>query len=148
MCERDASPRLFFYLFFSLLFIKCIFPPLFSHLLNISSSSCPSSRHLSLSLPLFLFFLPNFSFPLCHSFILSCSFSINRYKKLRQYDDMVRLVKRFHPDLVDQTHAHLAKVFDGERVKEDWRGREGRREMPKVEEDWRGREGRREIPSL
>ena len=33
-----------------------------------------------------------------------------RYKKLKQYDEMVRLVKKFHPDLVDQTHAHLAKV--------------------------------------
>jgi intraflagellar transport protein 172 len=36
--------------------------------------------------------------------------AINMYKNLRQYDDMLRLVKSFHPDLVDQTHAHLAKV--------------------------------------
>eukprot|EP00052_Salpingoeca_macrocollata_P025012 m.226452 g.226452 ORF g.226452 m.226452 type:complete len:1747 (+) comp22359_c0_seq2:150-5390(+) len=41
-------------------------------------------------------------------------YAINMYKKLQQYDDMVRLVKQHHPDLLDQTHAHLAKTLESQ----------------------------------
>lgn len=34
------------------------------------------------------------------------------YKKWRQYDHMIRVVKEFHPDLLTDTHLHLAKVDD------------------------------------
>lgn len=36
--------------------------------------------------------------------------AITMYKKLKQYDHMIRLVKQFHPDLLFDTHIHLAKV--------------------------------------
>lgn len=36
--------------------------------------------------------------------------AINMYKKVKHYDDMVRLVKQYHPDLLSKTHLHLAKV--------------------------------------
>ena len=32
------------------------------------------------------------------------------YKKVKHYDDMVRLVKQYHPDLLSKTHLHLGKV--------------------------------------
>ena len=32
------------------------------------------------------------------------------HKKLRRYDDMIRLVREYHPDLLQDTHVHLAKV--------------------------------------
>jgi len=34
--------------------------------------------------------------------------AINMYKKAKRLDDMIRLVKRFHPEHVEQTHMHLA----------------------------------------
>lgn len=40
--------------------------------------------------------------------------AITMYKKLRQYDHMVRLVKVYHPDLLVDTHLHLAKELEGE----------------------------------
>ena len=39
--------------------------------------------------------------------------AITMYKKQRMYGDMVRLVKTYHKDLLQDTHLHLAKV--GER---------------------------------
>lgn len=36
--------------------------------------------------------------------------AITMYKKHKMYDDMIRLVARHHPDLLQETHIHLAKV--------------------------------------
>ena len=36
--------------------------------------------------------------------------AISMYKKLKMYNDMIRLVKHFHKDLLPDTHQHLAKV--------------------------------------
>ena len=36
--------------------------------------------------------------------------AINMYKKLRQYDNMIRLVGMYHNDLLNDTHLHLGKV--------------------------------------
>ena len=36
--------------------------------------------------------------------------AITMYKKLKMYNDMIRLVKQFHTDLLQDTHLHLAKV--------------------------------------
>lgn len=36
--------------------------------------------------------------------------AISMYKNARQYDAMMKLVKQHHPDLVNDTHLHLAKV--------------------------------------
>ncbi|XP_077991845.1 intraflagellar transport protein 172 homolog [Glandiceps talaboti] len=40
--------------------------------------------------------------------------AITMYKKQHQYDHMVRLVKHYHPDLLQDTHLHLAKELEGE----------------------------------
>eukprot|EP00049_Salpingoeca_infusionum_P011387 m.198132 g.198132 ORF g.198132 m.198132 type:complete len:1733 (+) comp14914_c0_seq4:203-5401(+) len=59
-------------------------------------------------------------------------YAINMYKKINQYDDMVRLISAHHPDLLEQTHKHLAGELeaDGHLAQaethyinaEDWRG--------------------------
>ena len=36
--------------------------------------------------------------------------AISMYKKQKMYSDMVRLVKVHHPDLLQDTYLHLAKV--------------------------------------
>ena len=36
--------------------------------------------------------------------------AITMYKKLKMYGDMIRLVKQFHSELLQDTHLHLAKV--------------------------------------
>ena len=36
--------------------------------------------------------------------------AITMHKKLRRYDDMIRLVREYHPDILQDTHVHLAKV--------------------------------------
>jgi intraflagellar transport protein 172 len=36
--------------------------------------------------------------------------AISMYKNVRQFEAMVRLVKQYHPDLLNDTHLHLAKV--------------------------------------
>ena len=36
--------------------------------------------------------------------------AITMYKKLKMYNDMIRLVRQFHKDLLQDTHLHLAKV--------------------------------------
>ena len=36
--------------------------------------------------------------------------AIGMYKNRKQYDSMIRLVKQYHPDLLNDTHLHLAKV--------------------------------------
>jgi intraflagellar transport protein 172 len=36
--------------------------------------------------------------------------AISMYKSGKQYDPMIRLVKQYHPDLLIDTHLHLAKV--------------------------------------
>ncbi|XP_071746269.1 intraflagellar transport protein 172 homolog [Lepeophtheirus salmonis] len=41
-------------------------------------------------------------------------FAISMYKKQRQYDNMVRLVEAYHPDLVNSTHVHLAQELEQE----------------------------------
>ena len=40
--------------------------------------------------------------------------AISMYKKQRQYDNMIRLVQSYHPDLVQSTHTHLAQELEGE----------------------------------
>eukprot|EP00051_Salpingoeca_urceolata_P019102 m.274557 g.274557 ORF g.274557 m.274557 type:complete len:1824 (+) comp19348_c0_seq8:278-5749(+) len=40
--------------------------------------------------------------------------AINMYKKLGHLDEMIRLVKRYHPDLLQQTHTHLAQELEEE----------------------------------
>jgi intraflagellar transport protein 172 len=41
--------------------------------------------------------------------------AINMYKNIKQYDAMLRLVKQYHPDLINQTHVHLAQELEGNR---------------------------------
>lgn len=36
--------------------------------------------------------------------------AITMYKKKQMFDDVVRLVAKHHPDLLTETHLHLAKV--------------------------------------
>lgn len=38
--------------------------------------------------------------------------AISMYKNLEQYDSMIRLVEKYHPDLVESTHLHLAKQLE------------------------------------
>ncbi|XP_078598147.1 intraflagellar transport protein 172 homolog [Branchiostoma floridae x Branchiostoma japonicum] len=40
--------------------------------------------------------------------------AITMYKKLRRYDDMIRLVRMHHKDLLQDTHLHLAKELESE----------------------------------
>lgn len=39
--------------------------------------------------------------------------AISMYKRLEHYDAMIRLVERFHRDLLDNTHMHLARQLEG-----------------------------------
>jgi intraflagellar transport protein 172 len=32
------------------------------------------------------------------------------YKRVKNYDSMLKLIKEYHPDLLNDTYAHLAKV--------------------------------------
>lgn len=36
--------------------------------------------------------------------------AITMFKKHKLYDDMIRLVGKYHPDLLSDTHLHLGKV--------------------------------------
>lgn len=38
--------------------------------------------------------------------------AISMYKRLEQYDAMIRLVERFHKDLLQSTHLHLARQLE------------------------------------
>ncbi|XP_069742704.1 intraflagellar transport protein 172 homolog isoform X3 [Narcine bancroftii] len=40
--------------------------------------------------------------------------AITMYKKLKMYDDMIRLVGKYHKDLLTDTHLHLAKELESE----------------------------------
>ncbi|XP_054157078.1 intraflagellar transport protein 172 homolog [Oppia nitens] len=40
--------------------------------------------------------------------------AISMYKNIRQFDSMVKLVKQYHPDLLNDTHLHLAKELETE----------------------------------
>ncbi|KAM6965091.1 intraflagellar transport protein 172 homolog [Aplochiton taeniatus] len=40
--------------------------------------------------------------------------AITMYKKNRMFDDMIRLVAKYHPDLLQETHLHLAKELEAE----------------------------------
>ena len=40
--------------------------------------------------------------------------AISMYKKQRQYENMMRLVQNYHPDLVQSTHSHLAQELETE----------------------------------
>jgi len=40
--------------------------------------------------------------------------AINMYKKLKMYDQMIKLVTQFHPDLLQETHLHLAKELEAD----------------------------------
>ncbi|XP_033644927.1 intraflagellar transport protein 172 homolog [Asterias rubens] len=42
--------------------------------------------------------------------------AITMYKKQRQFDHMIRLVKQYHPDLLQDTHLHLAKELEGDQA--------------------------------
>lgn len=50
--------------------------------------------------------------------------AITMYKKNRMFDDVIRLVAKHHPDLLTETHLHLAKVRSTLRsgLQEDQRG--------------------------
>lgn len=48
--------------------------------------------------------------------------AITMYKKNRMFDDVIRLVAKHHPDLLTETHLHLAKVWSVSAV-----GRNGKR---------------------
>ena len=37
--------------------------------------------------------------------------AITMYKKNRMFDDVIRMVAKHHPDLLTETHLHLAKVY-------------------------------------
>lgn len=37
--------------------------------------------------------------------------AISMYKRAKRYEPMVRLVATYHPDLLTETHLHLAKVI-------------------------------------
>ena len=37
--------------------------------------------------------------------------AVTMYKKLKMYNDMIRLVKQFFKEHLEATHAQLAKVF-------------------------------------
>lgn len=37
--------------------------------------------------------------------------AITMYKKNRMFNDVIRLVAKHHPDLLSETHLHLAKVY-------------------------------------
>lgn len=36
--------------------------------------------------------------------------AITMYKKNRMFDDVIRLVAKYHPEFLKETHVHLAKV--------------------------------------
>lgn len=38
--------------------------------------------------------------------------AIQMYKRIKNYDQMVRLIKEYHPDAVSETYVHLAKEFE------------------------------------
>ena len=38
--------------------------------------------------------------------------AISMYKRAKRYEPMVRLVATYHPDLLTDTHLHLAKVYN------------------------------------
>lgn len=38
--------------------------------------------------------------------------AISMYERLEQYDPMIRLVERYHKDLLDNTHLHIAKQLE------------------------------------
>ncbi len=40
--------------------------------------------------------------------------AIQMYKKIKNYDSMIRLIKEYHPDMVSDTYIHLAKVKEKE----------------------------------
>ncbi|XP_046877770.1 LOW QUALITY PROTEIN: intraflagellar transport protein 172 homolog [Hypomesus transpacificus] len=40
--------------------------------------------------------------------------AITMYKKNKMFDDMIRLVAQHHPDLLEETHLHLAKELEAE----------------------------------
>lgn len=45
--------------------------------------------------------------------------AIEMYKKVEKYDDMIRLVSQYHPDLLNDTHLHLARELESRgRLKE------------------------------
>ncbi len=37
--------------------------------------------------------------------------AIQMYKRLKNYDNMLKLIKQYHPDLLADTYSHLAKVY-------------------------------------
>ena len=40
--------------------------------------------------------------------------AIAMYKRAKQYDNMIRLVKQFHADLLQDTYIHVAKEIESE----------------------------------
>ena len=42
--------------------------------------------------------------------------AINMYKNTQQYDHMIRLVKQYHEELLQETHLHLAQVGGGHTI--------------------------------
>jgi len=37
--------------------------------------------------------------------------AINMYKKAKQYDNMIKLVTKYRPEHLKDTHLHLAQIF-------------------------------------
>lgn len=54
----------------------------------------------------------SFPFYTCRLFatVKQPDLAITMYKKNRMFDDVIRLVAKHHPDLLTETHVHLAKV--------------------------------------
>lgn len=50
------------------------------------------------------------SLPRLFSAVKQPDLAITMYKKNRMFDDVIRLVAKHHPDLLTETHLHLAKV--------------------------------------
>lgn len=38
--------------------------------------------------------------------------AISMYKRIKNYEQMLRLIKEYHPDAVNETYVHLAKEFE------------------------------------
>ena len=59
------------------------------------------------------FYLNNFNFSKKRLYITinDPHQAIQMYKRIKNYDNMIRLIKEFHPDMVSETYIHLAKVI-------------------------------------
>lgn len=86
----------------------------------MGGGGCPPFQALPLPLPC-----------LCRLYITvdEPDLAITMYKKCKMYDEMIRLLAKFHKDLLSDTHLHLGKVERWTGAIEGWgegaAGREG-----------------------